>query len=132
MSEDPRPTPAAEEADACSNNTTLMNSSQQDTEFREVRRRPHNNNNLRQQVDELRHRLQLQEEAIRNIGAAFATLSGLREHGSETKRDRRNNPNHYGNHFGNNSNYSRRGRPGNWADNRHSDSSRPWTGNWPN
>jgi len=113
--ENRRPSEAPSAEDVCSTSATVMNDSQQELgEFREVRRRHNNNNNLRQQVEELRHRLQLQEDAIRNMGVVFSTLSGLREHGYETNRDRRNNSQNYYNNYS--SNFSRRGRPGHWAE----------------
>ena len=117
--ENRRPPEAPSAEDVCSTSATVMNDSQQELgEFREVRRR-HNNNNLRQQVEDLKHRLHLQEEAIRNMGVVFSTLSGLRDHGSETNRDRRNNQNYQyqgKNYNSYNSNYSRRGRTGNWTE----------------
>ena len=98
---------SAEPPDAESSSATVVN---QDGEWREQRRR-HPNNNLRQQVDELRYKLQQQEEAIRNMGVVFSTLSGLRDHGFETNRDRRNfNQGYQPNNYLNN---NRRGRPGN-------------------
>jgi hypothetical protein len=116
MSDENRLTSEAPSAeDVCSTSATVMNDSQQQLgEFREVRRRHNNNNNLRQQVEELKHRLQLQEDAIRNMGIVFSTLSGLRDHGSETNRDRRNNNQTYAyqNYNNFNANFSRRGRPG--------------------
>ena len=76
-------------------------------EYQYRRNRNNNNNNLRAQVEELRTKVQQQEEAIRSIGVMFSSLSALRDHGFDTNRDRRNN--YYAPQY--NGGYSRRGRP---------------------
>ena len=98
------------------NNTMNEQNTTHEPPFEYPRRRNNNNNyNMRAQLEELKNKVSLQEEALRNMGAVFSSLSALREHGYETNRDRRNfNYNNSYQHGVNNNGYpnNRRGRAG--------------------